>query len=115
MALTVLVVLPSWIAVTLLTRPVAAEHLRAFYVRVRPGGVGWIKIAGDIPGFERDGPDRKTLFRIISGVVSLVAALFCIGDFVLGNPVRGIMYGLIALTGGIVLALLMRDEVEKHV
>ncbi len=110
MALTVIVVLPAWVTVTLLTRPVATEHLRLFYGRVRPGGAGWRKIAGDIPGFDRDGPDRSTLFRIVVGVVALVSALFCIGDLVLGNTGRGVTYGLIALAGGTALALLMRRE-----
>ena len=110
MAITVLVSFPVWVTVTFLTRPVAGEHLRAFYLRVRPGGAGWRRIAGDMPGFAKDGPGGKTLLRIIAGVVSLVAALFCIGDFVLGNPGPGVIYGLIALAAGVALAGLMRGE-----
>lgn len=115
MVITVIVVLPSWIVATLLTRPVDTDHLRAFYKRVRPGGAGWRRVAGDIPGFEQDGPDKTTLFRIIAGILSLVAALFCIGDFVLGNPGRGSIYGLIAVASGTALALLMRGEDAKHI
>jgi len=113
MVITVVVSLSAWISVTLLTRPVGREHLRTFYKRVHPGGVGWRKIAGDIPGYERDGPGWGTLFRIVAGVISLVAGLFCIGEFVLGATVRGVIYGLITLAGGTALALLMRREVEK--
>ena len=114
-AITVLVSLPAWVTVTLVTRPVGREHLRAFYRRVHPGGMGWRRIAGDIPGFENDGPGFRTLLKILVGNVSLVTALFCIGEFVLGSTMKGVFYGLIALGGGIALALLMRgDDVKSE-
>ncbi len=112
MVITVLVSLPTWVTVTFLTRPVGREHLRAFYGRVHPGGAGWRHIAGDIPGFETDGPGKETLYKIIAGVISLVAGLFCIGEFVLGAPLRGLVYGLITLVCGTTLALLMRREID---
>lgn len=113
-AITVLVSLPAWVSVTLVTRPVGREHLRAFYRRVHPGGVGWRQIAGDIPGFEKDGPGIRTLFQILSGIVFLVTTLFCIGEFVLGTAARGGLFGGIAAASGVVLALLMR-QVDNRV
>ena len=112
-AITVLVSLPAWVSVTLLTRPVGREHLRAFYRRVHPGGAGWRRIAGDIPGFEKDGPGIRTLLRILSGIVFLVTTLFCIGEFVLGTAARGGLFGGIAAASGIALALLMRQVDDR--
>jgi len=40
-ALTVLVSIPVWVTVTLLTRPVSEPHLVRFYEKVTPGGWGW--------------------------------------------------------------------------
>ena len=108
--ITVIVSLPAWVTVTFLTRPVGREHLRAFYRRVHPGGAGWKRIAGDMSGFEKDGPGGRTLLKIIAGNVSLFSTLFCTGEFILGSAGRGMVYGLIALAGGMALALLMRRE-----
>src|SRR3989304_994954 len=43
-----------WLIGTWLTKPEPIEHLKAFYRRVHPGGIGWRKIAAECPEVKGD-------------------------------------------------------------
>jgi hypothetical protein len=77
--------------------------------------VGWRKVAGDMHGFEKDGPGCRTLLKIIAGNISLFSALFCVGEFILGSATRGILLAALAVGSGIALAILMFRESESGV
>jgi solute:Na+ symporter, SSS family len=85
-----------WVTVTFLTAPEDDEVLRAFYLRVRPGGRGWrpvsetLGLAGEpIDG----GPLNWTNW--IAGVVSVYSSLFGLGQIIFGATLPGI--GLLLL------------------
>jgi len=106
-ALTVLVSLPVWITVTFLTRPVSNDHLLRFYRKVRPGGRGWRRVAGDIEGFHLDGPRAATFGSILLGIVLIFTVLIGTGQLILGKTLQGAMLlGVGGLAGVLLLALL---------
>jgi SSS family solute:Na+ symporter len=106
--ITVIVSVPIWVAITFVTRPVGRDHLIRFYERVRPGGLGWRRIAGDLPGFEDDGPGSATLFKILTGLAFLNAVLLGIGNLVLQEFLPGVILAAIAAVSGFVLFRMMR-------
>ena len=110
---TFFIVVPVWITVTLLTRPVSEEHLAKFYRRVRPGGRGWerIRIAAGVEA--RPGTARRTAVKIVSGAVLVFSMLFGSGSLILGAPVRGLALLGLAAVAGIILFVLMRGDL-KH-
>ena len=109
-AVTVLISVPIWIAVTLLTRPVGKDHLLHFYRRVRPGGPGWKALASDIPDFREHRLGTATLFKVIAGMIVINAALIGTGNLVLGRLLQGALLLAAALVAGFVLLALMRRE-----
>jgi solute:Na+ symporter, SSS family len=112
-ALTVLVSIPIWVAVTLLTRPVSEPHLLRFYRKVRPGGWGWKKISAQVPGSEKDGPSRVTFLRIALGITALYSFLLGTGKLILGEPVTGALMLAGGLAACLVVAASMRRPPEK--
>jgi solute:Na+ symporter, SSS family len=92
--------IPVWLAVTMLTSPGEPEHLRAFYRRVRPGGPGWRKIAGDIEGFDADGPSIWTFVAVVGGIAGLYGVLIGVGALLLGHALLAITCAGVAIVGG---------------
>jgi solute:Na+ symporter, SSS family len=77
---TVVLSLPIWIGLTLVTPPPSAETLRAFADKVRPGGPGWpVALRGD------GGPSLSALAGIASSVVAIYGALLGFGWLMLGH------------------------------
>lgn len=76
----VVIGLPIWVLVTLMTKPVAPNVLRIFADRVRPGGPGWpthLRHPGSLTGAH--------VLGMISGVICVYAALLGIGWWILGR------------------------------
>jgi SSS family solute:Na+ symporter len=113
-AVTVCVSVPVWIAVTLLTRPVARAHLVRFYERVEPGGPGWNEVRRGLSRGEPRRTVRRTVARILAGVVVLYAVLFGIGGLVLGNVPMALRYLVVAAAAGVVLSVLLRSPAGGH-
>lgn len=111
-ALTVLVVVPAWLAVTAATRPVRREHLERFYRRVRPGGPGWAAVRAGAGAGERGARGagtqeadscaslarereedarsaRRTALRIAAAAVAVTGTLLGTGNLLLGSPWQG--------------------------
>ncbi len=108
-ALTVLISIPIWITVTLLTRPVSEPHLIRFYKKVRPGGPGWKRISRHVAGSEKDGPGMIVAAKIVLGITALYTFLIGIGKVILGDSSLGI--GL--LTVGVLAALFLSRLARK--
>ncbi|MBM4168375.1 MAG: Na+:solute symporter [Ignavibacteria bacterium] len=87
----------SWLIVTYLTRPTEAEHLKAFYTRVHPGGAGWKKIAALVPDITGDRGYRTLFLSWIAGIVLVYSMLFGIGELILGSPMIAAAYVVISL------------------
>jgi hypothetical protein len=85
-----------WLAVTFLTPPEDEEVLRAFYLRVRPGGRGWWRIAGGL-GLGGEPVDGGPLnwTNWIAGVACVYASLFGVGRILFGETRMGL--GLLLL------------------
>jgi SSS family solute:Na+ symporter len=109
-AVTVLVTTPAWIIVTLLTRPVAREHLVRFYERVHPGGRGWRVVSRDMPGTRDDGVGARTLLKTVCGVIALYFMLFGIGNLVMGEFAGAAIRLAGAFASGLGLFVLMRKQ-----
>lgn len=84
-ALTTLLSLPLWVGVAYATSGGNTEHLRSFYLRVRPGGPGWTAVAGDLPGFADDGPRASDFVGILGSVAAIYGALLGVGGALLGQ------------------------------
>lgn len=110
-AITTFVSIVVWVSVTLCTRPVAREHLLAFYEKVRPGGPGWRALAGDRPDFATDGPPPGTLLGIVSGVIACYGALACVGWWLTGRTTAAWMaFACACLGAGFLARQLNRAE-----
>jgi Na+/proline symporter len=97
MLATVAVTTVVWLTVTLLTPAEPPEVLRAFYMRVRPGGRGWKHVAGEmgLGGEPIDGgPLNWTNW--VAGVISVYATLFGVGSWIFGNGLQAALYLLAA-------------------
>jgi hypothetical protein len=106
--------LPIWIAVTLLTAPGEREHLRAFYRKVRPGGPGWRAVAGDIEGFENDGPGRGTFMGIVAGCAGIYGILLGMGSLIIGHWTAAFAWLLLAALGTVVTARQVKLETARQ-
>jgi solute:Na+ symporter, SSS family len=83
-----------WLVVTYLTAAEPADHLRAFYRRVRPGGPGWRAI---VPDASADAALGAGLVQWVLGCAVVYLGLFGIGRFVLGRPAHGALAVVVAL------------------
>ncbi|MBI4590040.1 MAG: hypothetical protein HY725_14495 [Candidatus Rokubacteria bacterium] len=110
MLLTVAGTTAVWLAVTFLTPAEPLEHLQRFCGRVKPGGAGWRRVTGSGPS--NGGAGVRGLVQWALGCVVVYLGLFGIGSVVLGQPLRGVVFLLVAalLTGWI-----LRDSGEAVV
>jgi SSS family solute:Na+ symporter len=100
----------SWIAVTFLTSPVDVNHLKAFYRRVHPGGVGWKPIARQMPEVKGDTHYRVLFLNWIVGVLFIYMTLFGVGKIIL----RDYLVGAVCLLAGCALAYLIYRNLSRH-
>jgi Na+/proline symporter len=100
--LTTAVTTVVWLAVTLATPAEPADRLRAFYMRVRPGGPGWQAL---VPGASAEGALSSGLVQWVIGCVVVYLGLFGIGALLLGRPLRG---AVAVVVGALLAAFLWR-------
>jgi len=71
-----------WLLVTFLTKPEKDATLSSFYQKVHPGGIGWKRIAIQVPEVKGDSGFGRTFVNWIFGVVLVYASLFGIGKVI---------------------------------
>lgn len=94
----------GWLLVTFLTQPEKDEVLLAFYRKVTPASLGWKKVLDRYPAEkEVKGTLGKEIGLMITGTFMVYAALFSTGFFIYGEVISGVIAGVIALIGGIII------------
>ncbi|MEX1139367.1 MAG: sodium:solute symporter family protein [Bacteroidota bacterium] len=96
----------GWIAATLITPPTSDETLRTFYKRVHPGGIGWKRIAVQMPEVRGDSGYAGLFLDWVAGVVLVYMVLFGVGKLILGDTAMGLVFLMI---GGLAAWVIYRD------
>jgi len=98
-----------WLTVTFLTPPVSRQKLHAFYRKVHPGGIGWRKIARELPDVKSDEGYPLLFANWILGVVMVLSALFGLGKWIFKE------YGLAAVFFAVMIisALMINRNLRK--
>ena len=106
MIITVAVTTVVWLAVTFLTKPEAEETLVKFYVRARPAGAGWRRVAA-INGAGSSASQQASMWYSaldwLSGCALIYGVLFGTGKLLLGELPAGFLLLGIGLAGGSVI------------
>jgi len=100
-----------WLVVTYLTPPESDATLERFYRRVRPGGPGWRRVAARL-GFGADTIPGGALSWLnwVAGWVAVYAALFGIGQLLVGTFRTGIAFLFIATVAFALIARNLRRD-----
>jgi Na+/proline symporter len=106
MIITVAVTTVVWLSVTFLTKPEAEETLVKFYVRARPAGAGWRRVAaingaGALPS--QQASMWYSALDWLSGCALIYGVLFGTGKLLLGEWPAGFLLLGIGLAGGAVI------------
>ncbi len=89
-----------WLLVTYLTKPEPLDHLKAFYRKTHPGGLGWRYIEKMIPDVKGDRGFGHMFMDWILGIVLVYAFLFGLGDILFTEYLRGSIILLIGVLAG---------------
>ncbi len=99
-----------WLAVTFWTKPTDNNTLIKFYKLIRPGGRGWDKVieiskqtAEPITKRAKQGDLARGIVSMIAGTFLVYGIVFSSGYFLYGQLISGVVTGVVALAGGIVL------------
>jgi len=102
-----------WLLVTFLTEPVNHAHLLAFYKKVHPGGIGWRRIARELPDVKSDTGFGKMFLSWLFGVILVYSSLFGIGKLIFGEYLSAFLYlSLAAISIGVITFNLKKSEFE---
>ena len=101
--ITVVATTVVWLVVTFVTKPETEATLTRFYERVRPAGSGWGPIARLVPGGSEDRLGIA-LLDWVAGLGLVYGTLFGIGRLVLGDVPQGLLWCLLALVCGGIIA-----------
>ncbi|HZS05306.1 MAG TPA: sodium:solute symporter family protein [Blastocatellia bacterium] len=106
MLITVGITTVVWLAVTLLTAPEPKEKLISFYLRVRPEGPGWKRIAAQA-GASKTGTGESLTAQFVNwilGCVLIYASLFGLGKLIFKEWLPGIIYTAIAVVAAVLIS-----------
>ena len=94
----------GWLIVTFITAPEKDEVLLSFYRKVTPAAFGWKKVLDRYPSEKQViGQLPKEIGLMMIGSVMVYAALFSAGFFIYGNMLGGLIAGVIAIAGGVII------------
>lgn len=107
MAIVAGLTIATWLVVTFVTPPEKMETLRAFYRKIRPGGIGWKPVAALEPDIRPDGDLVRRIIAALfaSGIVYFI--LPAVGLIVFGKTLTAAYCLAGALACGIVVMLVM--------
>ena len=111
MLITVGVTTAAWLVATFVTRPESDATLDRFYRQVRPGGPGWRRVATRL-GFGADTIPGGALSWVnwVAGWVAVYAALFGIGQLLVGTFRTGIAFLSVAVVAFALIARNLRRD-----
>lgn len=90
-----------WVSVTLMTPASDMKTLKAFYVKVRPGGPGWQPVRSQIPEALPESESLAPLFvSALTGIIAVYAFLFGVGQVIYGQYVIGALLLILAVALG---------------
>jgi hypothetical protein len=118
MLTTVAVTTVVWLGVTFLTAPESDETLDRFYRRVRPGGLGWRRVAQRLGyGDDRIPGGALSWVNWVAGLAAVYSAVFAVGAVVTGTPGRGLVYALLAIAAFLLIQRNLRadEQLAAHV
>jgi Na+/proline symporter len=92
-----------WLVVTFITRPVERETLHAFYCKVHPGGVGWKRVASELPDVKGDKGYVRLFVNWILGCALVLLSLIGTGKVIFGEYLLGALYFAFALVAAFVI------------
>jgi Na+/proline symporter len=85
-----------WLLVTFLTKPEKDVTLSSFYRKVHPGGIGWKRIAVQVPDVKGDTGFGRTFVNWIFGVVLVYTSLFGIGKIIFHDYLAATLFFILA-------------------
>ena len=103
-----------WFIGTLITGPEPVEHLKAFYRRVHPGGIGWRRIAAECPEVKGDSGYLAMIWCWLASAGLILGVLIGVGKLLLketGTAV--ILLGFAALMAWVIYRILSKEGWEK--
>jgi hypothetical protein len=92
-----------WLTVTLLTKPTEKYKLVEFFSKVRPGGIGWKKIAVEVPHVNCDVNFPRLFANWLFGCLLILFTLFGFGSILFHSYTKGIIFLCIAAISGVVI------------
>ena len=95
----VVITTAAWVAAAFLFSPTDDETLKAFYLKIRPGGRGWKRIVSQIDeDTSGDGADfPQAILAMILGAGAIYGALFATGYFLYGQVTLAYVVTAVAL------------------
>lgn len=113
--LTVGITTPCWVAAAYLAPGTALETLQTFYQKVKPSGLGWRRIAAEMPPVQRESAREDSLplalLRMSLGLVIIYSALFGTGRWLMHGPAQAAWLLAVAVVAAVVLIRLRRSPV----
>jgi SSS family solute:Na+ symporter len=111
MLVTVVISTIVWVTVTFATKPEPNAKLDAFYLRVRPGGLGWATVSTRLGfGVESTPGGALAWTNWIAGIIAVYATLFGIGKIIFGYTGAGITMLAVAVAAFYWISRSFRDE-----
>lgn len=94
-----------WLSVTFLTKPEKDEKLKSFYKKVHPGGIGWEKIANDMPDVKGDTGYGRLFVNWVAGSLMVMFTLFGTGKIIFGEYGKAVIFIAIAIISGFIILM----------
>lgn len=93
----------AWLTATFLTAPVERTRLLAFFRQVHPGGIGWRRIAREVPDVEPDSGYARLFVNWLAGIALAYGVLFGFGKILFGEYGLGFLLLGVGLAGGVLI------------
>lgn len=92
-----------WLIATFITEPVDREHLKEFYRRTFPGGIGWKAIAKEVPEVKSVTGFGRLFLNWIMGIIVVYSFLYGLGQIIFAEYISGFTILAIGIIAGIII------------